>query len=155
MPHYWATPSVLLQILDWYSSKLWLFTQLLSGKFKIIQGSRGWEWIVFGPLAVHHFFRPACLSIPNCLDLQSVPRLLVLLKRSSFDIHFETLATTILFGSDFFAHHKTHAPKANKPLSEGSWLPASSLQFLGPDSSLPHLCCRASSFLELTWNLNV
>lgn len=115
MPHYWATPSALLQILDWYSSKLWLFTQLLSGKFKIIQGSRGWEWIVFGPLAVHHFFRPACLPIPNCLDLQSVPRLLVLLKRSSFDIHFETLATTILFGSDVFLHiiKRTHLRQTN------------------------------------------
>lgn len=72
MSHSGATPAALLQIPDWYSSKLRLFTQLLSGKFKIIQGSRGWEWIVFGPLPVHHSFRPACLPIPNCLDLHSV-----------------------------------------------------------------------------------
>lgn len=88
MSHSGATPTPLLQIPDWYSSKLQLFTQLLSGKFKIIQGSRGWEWIVFGPLPVHHSFCPACLPIPNCLDLHSVPFAAVLLKRSSFDIHF-------------------------------------------------------------------
>lgn len=61
---------------------------------------------MFGPLPVHPFFRPACLPVPNYLDLQSVPLLQVLLKRSSFDIRFETLASTIL--SDVFAHGKTN-----------------------------------------------
>lgn len=115
------TPSALLPILHWYSLKLWLFTQLLSEKFKIIQGSRSWEWVMFGPLP--SIIPSILLAFPYLTAwISSLCHLLLfLLRSSSFDTHFETLATTILSGSDVFAHHKMHAPKANKPLSEGSF----------------------------------